>query len=103
VLLIGSSGFTDGALISLLEASCAPVWRCDGSQFALPPDDVGTVVLENPAALAASAQRDLFRWVTDHPSVRMITVTASPLYPLVQAGRFLDDLYYWLNVVTIPD
>jgi hypothetical protein len=103
VLLVGAEISRQDNLAALLEASRPPVWWCDGAQFTLPSETVGTLVLQSPAALPAEEQRALLDWAARNLRVQIITVTPSPLYPLVQAGTFLDDLYYWLNVVTIPD
>ncbi len=103
VLLVGADTIHQQTLKALLEASRPPLFWCDGAQFALPTDSVGTLVLRNPAALSSDAQHALLNWATDHADVQIVTVSPGPLYPLVQAGTFLDDLYYWLNVVTIPE
>ena len=103
VLLIGADARHDRALAELLDTSRPPVWHCDGARFALPAESVGTLLLRNPTSLRAGEQRALLNWATNHVTVQIITVTPTPLYPLVQAATFLDDLYYWLNVVTLTD
>ena len=103
VLLVGAGTSQEDNLAALLETSRPPAWWCDGTQFALPPETVGTLVLRNPAALSPGEQRSLHAWASANPRVQILTITPSSLYPLVLAGSFLDDLYYWLNVVTIPE
>ena len=82
-------------------ADCSEWHEC--REFALPADPVGTLVLKNPAGLTAHEQSQLFDWIGRHPAAQIITVTSEPLYPLVQAGVFSDDLYYRLNAFMIAE
>ena len=36
-----------------------------------------------------------------HGSVQIVSITSQPIWPLVEAGRFLEGLFYRLNVVTL--
>ena len=65
----------------------------------LPAD--GTLILRDVDALDADQQQRLIHWLDDPQNGRpqTISITATPLYLLVQAGMFLDRLYYRLNVV----
>ena len=103
VLLIASARSEEATFAALLDAGRPLLWWCDGSEFALPADPVGTLVLKNPAGLTSHEQRQLFDWIGHHPAAQIITVTSEPLYPLVQAGVFSDDLYYRLNAFTIAE
>ena len=65
----------------------------------LPTD--GSLILRDVDVLDGDQQQSLVRWL-DQPQTgrpQVISVTTAPLYNLVQAGMFLDQLYYRLNVV----
>jgi DNA-binding NtrC family response regulator len=73
----------------------------------------GTIVLDEVAALAASAQSKLLRVLEERTferlggsetlriDARLIALTNADLSRLVAAGRFRDDLYFRLNVLPI--
>jgi hypothetical protein len=63
------------------------------------PPAHGTWVLHDVAQMTRAEQERLAGWMTTTPGVRVISIASEPLWPLVTAGRFLDDLYYRLNVV----
>jgi hypothetical protein len=67
--------------------------------LALTPD-CATLVLDNLDALDLSQQHQVLRWLNDPLRVQtqVISFTTTPLYPQVQQGAFLTDLYYRLNV-----
>ena len=45
-------------------------------------------------------QAQLFRWLDQfEQQVRVVSTTSEPIFLLVQAGAFLADLYYRLNIV----
>jgi DNA-binding NtrC family response regulator len=74
----------------------------------------GTLFIDEIAEMAAGLQAKLLRVLEDghyrrvgstqemHADVRVIAATNKPLEEEQKAGRFRDDLYYRLNVVTIP-
>jgi len=74
----------------------------DGNRLSLPLEPGGTLILEEGDRLSDSDQADLLEWLNDHgPSVRVLTTASRPLFPLVEAGSFLDSLYYRLNHVVV--
>ena len=75
---------------------------CEGSTCdALPTaPPAGTLVLRDVDELDCEQQQRLLRWL-DEPQndhMQVISLTARRLYELVQAGTFLEQLYYRLNV-----
>jgi transcriptional regulator of acetoin/glycerol metabolism len=54
--------------------------------------------------LSDSGQAALLGWLTAMRSIRVIATSSQPLIPLVDAGGFLQALYYHLNhvLITIP-
>jgi PAS domain S-box-containing protein len=74
----------------------------------------GTLFLDEIGDIAPATQVLLLRFLQDHcfervggemtldADVRVVAATNRDLYREVEAGRFRDDLYYRLNVITIP-
>jgi sigma-54-interacting transcriptional regulator len=74
----------------------------EGTRMSLPRECGGTLILEEGDRLSERDQTDLLGWLNDHGrSVRVLTTASRPLFPLVEAGSFLDSLYYRLNHVLI--
>jgi hypothetical protein len=74
----------------------------EGTRLSLPLEPDGTLILEEGDRLSERDQRDLLEWLNVHgQSVRVLTTSSRPLFPLVEAGSFLDSLYYRLNHVVI--
>jgi DNA-binding NtrC family response regulator len=75
----------------------------DGGSIFL--DEIGNIHLDTQAKLLRVIQEKEFMRVggvdTIHVDVRIIAATNSDLYSLVKEGKFREDLYYRLNVITI--
>jgi len=69
-------------------------------RLALPSQPVGTLLLENVAALALAQQIRLHDWMSGSRT-QVISVVFAPLYPMVERGEFLEGLFYRLNMVTL--
>ena len=67
----------------------------------LPLAGNGTLVLTNAWALTLDQQIELYDWLDTRRAVQVVSVTSKPLWPLVEQGRFLEGLFYRLNVVTL--
>jgi hypothetical protein len=104
VLLIGM----DRVIWSLLEALRPdlrePVvsWY-PGRRFALPATGAsGTMVLQDVGGLTPEDQMRLFDWLERNGGkTQVISTSSTPLLPRVQAGTFIDMLYYRLNTVCV--
>jgi hypothetical protein len=85
----------------LLRSGAAPARRCAlPGELRLPEAPGGTLVLENATALTLVQQRALHEWLGRcHGSVQVVSVVTEPALEAVRRGRFLEDLYYRLNVV----
>lgn len=71
---------------------------------AMPQPPEGTLILLEVARLDAEQQTQLLQWLdqfNERLPVRVVSTTSEPLFPLVQTGAFLADLYYKLNIVLI--
>jgi transcriptional regulator with GAF, ATPase, and Fis domain len=68
-------------------------------------DEIGDISLETQVKLLRVLQERCFEPVggtrTVHVDVRLITATHQNLEKLIMAGRFREDLYYRLNVITL--
>lgn len=91
------------AVEAILEAARAPICRCERRPLALPSEDVRTLLVPDVHALNESEQLELLAWARRHKTAQIVTATPVPLYPAVSAGRFLDELYYRINVLVIGE
>jgi len=104
VILLGTHAATDAVLKALEPRLTRPVWRsCARTGFALPPGP-GAFVLHQLSGLSAIRQVHLLEWLTaieEKAHVQVVSTTASPIFPLVERGAFLPDLYFRLNGLTL--
>jgi DNA-binding NtrC family response regulator len=62
----------------------------------------GTLFLVNLAALTLGQQMKLYDWLDDSGrELQVVSLIRESLYPLVEEGRFMEALYYRLNVVCL--
>jgi transcriptional regulator of acetoin/glycerol metabolism len=65
------------------------------------PRDASTF-LQDIEALDLAQQQHLIEWLNDRPHrTHLIAAVGRSLYPEVKRGRFLDTLYYRLNVLQL--
>jgi hypothetical protein len=77
-----------------------PVCWVESGRLWLPPQLAGTLVLRNVNDLVRHDQARLLDWLSqDGRSVRVLASTPRSLFPDVEAGAFLDSLYYRLNTL----
>jgi Sigma-54 interaction domain len=104
MLLTGPDGVIEYLLDALLPDMREPIGRwCPGDRLLLPPPAlVGTMVFQDIGAMPSSDQRQLLEWLTDAAGrTQVISITRAKLVRLVEAGQFIEDLYYRLNIVSI--
>jgi hypothetical protein len=92
------------ALVERLVPFCAgPVHACTlPGPLSLPSGLTGTLLLTDVAALTVTQQLDLYDWMSvRRTAVQVVAVTAVPLAPLVDSGRFLQALYHRLNAIRL--
>ena len=67
----------------------------------LPSHSSPTLVITDVPLFDEAAQHALAAWICDpeHANTQVISLASTPLFALVNAGRFDRDLYYRLNVV----
>jgi hypothetical protein len=67
----------------------------------LPASGRGTLFLHDIAALTPPQQITLYDWLsTGGREVQVVSTTSSQMLPLVQAGQFLEGLFYRLNTIS---
>ena len=60
------------------------------------------MLIGDVSTLTLPQQIDFYDWLDRFgESVQVISVTSAPLWPMVQRGRFLEGLFYRLNVVSL--
>jgi hypothetical protein len=102
LLLTGKDGAIRTVLDTLIGNLGTPIatW-VPGEPLVLPPADrVGTMVLHDVGALAIQDQIRLLEWLAlSMGRTQVVSTSPSPLLPRVEAGAFIDTLYYRLNLV----
>jgi hypothetical protein len=102
VLLVGDDASALRILTRVWPALRRPVVWQEAACFSLSREARGTLVLQNPDALSDVNQHRLLEWLSGAGAKpRVLTTSTTPLFPLVEAGRFLDSLYYHLNMVRL--
>jgi hypothetical protein len=92
------------ALIERLVPWCAtPLHACTlPGQLSLPDGPAGTLLLKDVAALQVAQQLEVYDWISERQTgVQVVSVTTEPLAPLVEAGMFLQALFYRLNIIQL--
>ena len=99
-LLEGPHEATDAIVGEAMEWLAEPHATWTGE----PPrtDRPATLVVRSVSALDRDQQQALLAWL-DAPGdrIQVISTTIDPLYPLVNRGAFLANLYYRLNVLLL--
>jgi hypothetical protein len=102
VLVTGTPPAT-GAFLRAVEAFLRPPVVCVDAGDPLPSAPTsGTLVLRGIGRLSWDQQQALMDWYDEAKpkgSLQVVTLTETPLYPQVQAGVFLDALYYRLGTL----
>jgi hypothetical protein len=66
------------------------------------PRDGASTVLRDVEALSLAQQQHLIEWLDEQPRrTHLIAVVGRSLYPEVKRGRFLESLFYRLNVLQL--
>ena len=76
---------------------------CTGERLVLPPvAGTRTMVLQDVGALTDADQHRLLDWLDQGRGLtQVVSMTPAPLLSRVQAGAFIDRLYYRLNTVCL--
>lgn len=104
LLLIAPDDVVHHVLQSLMLDLWEPVARWSpGGPLTLPsPAAGGTIVLHDVDALSLVDQRRLVDWLElSKGRTQVVSTTANPLLPLVNAGEFNATLFYRLNTICV--
>jgi hypothetical protein len=67
----------------------------------LPDEPAGTLLLSGVAQMTLSQQIELYDWISHRDDTQIISVTPVPLASYVKTGRFLEALFYRINMVSL--
>jgi hypothetical protein len=104
VLLMGPQPLVEDALQRLLPELREPIytWAAPDPLELPSPEQSGTLILREIGELVPADQQRLAWWLESSAGrTQVISTTASQLVRRVDAGVFLDTLYYRLNVVCV--
>jgi hypothetical protein len=102
LLLIGDDAALEGAFRRIqpyLRTVIAPFVPDIASS--VPATAFGTLVVKDVRHLAGGQQAALTALIGAVPDIQVVSMARAPVYPLIEAGGFLEDLYYRLNAVTL--
>ena len=99
VLVIASEREQHAAVQALLPYLRQPVTVLRSpSESSLP--SCGSVILESIGDLTLRGQEALFFWLEGRgKNTQVVSLSAVPLFRLVNGGKFLEDLYYRINTI----
>ena len=104
LLVVGDEAATGEVLDQLRLSLRDPIvaWR-PGQALDLPsPGRATTLVLHDVDQLTTAAQGAVLRWLDQSAGrIWIVSTSAEPLWPHVEAGAFSDVLYYRLNIVCV--
>jgi transcriptional regulator of acetoin/glycerol metabolism len=103
MLLIGvNSANRDLVEASLVGLGLVSRWE-PGERLVLPASaDTGTLILHEVGSLPHDDQVRLLAWLEQSEGrTRVVCTVSSSLYARVEAGLFLEKLYYRVNTVTV--
>lgn len=101
ILLVGPATFTDAAVRLIEPIVQLPIasWMPEQKR-AVPVGGFATLFIGGVDAADAEQQSQLCHWFDSYPGrVQVVSTAATPLFPLIQTGGFLERLYYRLNHV----
>lgn len=99
LLIIGSAIQNERVLDQMQAMLRAPVARWSPlEQAAIPEAAFGTLVVRHVQCLTAGQQASFASWLRRVHDLQIISFAGMPVFPLVTAGTFLEELYYRLNV-----
>jgi transcriptional regulator of acetoin/glycerol metabolism len=104
ILLVNVSADVQRIVESLLidRQGVAPIWRPGKPLTLRQVARPRTMILHEVGALKADEQRRLLAWLEGKGRMtQIISTSPTPLLAAVDAGTFLDTLYYRLNVVYV--
>jgi hypothetical protein len=104
-LIVGSDALTAAVVDAVAPLLRAPVlhWPLDEAPWIRDRGRCpGTLILHDVGMLGGNGQLALLDWLNGAGrDVQLISTSATSVYPLVEAGLFLESLYYRLNCLYV--
>jgi hypothetical protein len=101
-LLLGSERATFAVLRALRADFGSRVLNVRAGGPLTLPETSATLIIHEISALDTADQHRLQQWLELGPAgSSVIAVASEPMFPLVQRGAFLPDLFYRLNLIVI--
>jgi transcriptional regulator of aromatic amino acid metabolism len=105
-VLVQSPVMPVAAVAAELAGFCAhlQVCRVPGTLSLPEPSDrsLRTFLIGDVACLTPQQQFILWDWMNNRDRrIQVVSITSVPLLPLVEDGRFLDSLFYQLNIICV--
>jgi hypothetical protein len=101
-LVMGTERATGAVLLALRADFSSPVLNARAGSLLTLPETPATLLIHDVSALDSADQVRLHRWLNPTPpGISVIAVASEPLFPLVERGAFLADLFYRLNLIVI--
>jgi hypothetical protein len=85
-------------------AFCEPPYHLTAfpGNLELPEGKKGTLLLADVAMMTLGQQMRVFDWLpSDGAALQVVSVASVPIRPLVDDGKFLEGLFYRLNVISL--
>jgi hypothetical protein len=101
-LLVACHGVTVEATVRHVVAFCEPPFHMMAlpGQLELPEVKKGTLILADVAMMSIGQQMRLFDWLPrNSEGLQVVSISSAPLRALVDEGKFLEGLFYRLNVI----
>jgi glutamate racemase len=101
-LVVGTKRATAAVLRALRADFASPVFNLRAGGALTLPETSATLLIHEVSALDTADQHRLQQWLERSAAgSSVIAVASEPLFPLVQRGAFLPDLFYRLNLIVI--
>jgi transcriptional regulator of aromatic amino acid metabolism len=101
-LLIVCNGVSVEAAVRHVVAYCQPPYHLTAlpGKLDLPEEKKGTLLLADVAMMSIGQQMRLFDWLpADSEHLQVVSISSIPLRSQVDDGKFLEGLFYRLNVI----
>ncbi len=103
-LLVECKGVSVEAAVRHIVAFCEPPYHVTAlpGNLELPETQKGTLLLADVAMMSLGQQMRVFDWLPrDCGNLQVVSISSVPVRALVDEGKFLEGLFYRLNVISL--
>jgi hypothetical protein len=103
-LLVECKGVSVESTVRHIVAFCEPPYHVTAlpGNLYLPEVKKGTLLLADLAMMSLGQQMRVFDWLPrDCGNLQVVSISSVPIRPLVDQGKFLEGLFYRLNVISL--